>query len=344
MDKLITDKLSLNLDQNLRNDLIDNFKKIEQGADRQADLLQKQIGSMLGDVPLQDQNEVTQARIDANGKSYDTLKGRTDATQATAETALSEERDTLVEVQDARTNSSGQTYPTLKERMDSQENDLNNSINSKLAQVSAVPEAFANLAALQSKYPTGKTGIFVTVDTGHKYIWSNNSWLDAGIYQSVGIAENSINPSKLSKIYDLQGDGNIYSGQYIVGYDNNNKIVLQKSDTTPFNVLEVYFNKSGIVHLKKSVSHVFGQAVLITDLQDMLVFSTYYEYGIAAYENKAIDYFVYVTKDEILINLDRLSEALGNNYKVWLAYPQDIATIPLTIDKDKHNGFRSYLN
>ena len=342
MKKLVTNELSLGLDQNLRNNLIDNFKKIQDGVDDQADALNKQIKDMLGDVPLQDQNEVTQARIDANGKQFKTIKGRLDSDQSSAETALQEERKTGLEVREARKNNQNITYQSLKKRLDNQENDLNNSINNKLAQISVVPEAFANLAALQSKYPTGKTGIFVTVDTGHKYIWSNNSWLDAGIYQSVGIAENSINPSKLSKIYDLQGDGNIYSGQYIVGYDNNNKIVLQKSDTTPFNVLEVYFNKAGIVHLKKSVSHVFGQAVLITDLQDKLVFSTYYEYGIAAYENKAIDYFVYVTKDEILINLDRLSDALGNDYKVWLAYPQDVTTIPLTMDK--HNGFRSYLN
>ncbi|WP_302046279.1 hypothetical protein [Leuconostoc lactis] len=97
-----------------------------------------------------------------------------------------------VEVQNARTNSSSKTYPTLKERMDNQENDLNNNINSKLAQISAVPEAFANLAALKTKYPTGKAGLFVTADTGHKYIWVNGSWTDAGAYQSSGISKNSI--------------------------------------------------------------------------------------------------------------------------------------------------------
>lgn len=188
MDKLITNELSLGLDQKLRDDLIDNFKIIQSGVEGQSDVLNKHIQDMLGDVPLQDQNEVTQARIDSNGKAYDTLKGRADATQSIAETALSEERDTSVEVQYARTNSGSQTYPTLKERMDNQENDLNKSINDKLAQISSVPETFANLANLQSKYPTGKTGLFVTADTGHKYIWVNNTWKDAGIYQSVGIS------------------------------------------------------------------------------------------------------------------------------------------------------------
>jgi len=200
MEKLKTNELSLGLDQTFRNDLIDNFEKIQKGVDGQSDALNNQITDLLGDVAPQDQNEVTQARIDMHSNPYRTLKSRADATQATAETALSEERDTSAEVQDARTNSSSQTYPTLKERMDNQENDLNNSINDKLSQISSVPETFANLAALKSNYPTGKNGLFVTADTGHKYIWANNVWTDAGVYQSVGIANRSITTPKVSGI------------------------------------------------------------------------------------------------------------------------------------------------
>ncbi|MCG0732273.1 collagen-like protein [Lactiplantibacillus plantarum] len=55
-----------------------------------------------------------------------------------------------------------------------------------------IPETFTNLAALQSKYPTGSNGIMVTADTGHKYIWANSTWTDAGIYQAVGIADGSV--------------------------------------------------------------------------------------------------------------------------------------------------------
>ncbi|MGO3315903.1 MAG: hypothetical protein ACTILS_02280, partial [Leuconostoc mesenteroides] len=197
MDRLKTNELSLGLDQGFRGDLIDNFEKIQNGIDGQGDALNKQIEDMLGNVPLQDQNEVTQARIDVNGKSYDTLKGREDATQATAETALSEERATLVEVKNARTDTNSKTYASIKERLDNQENSLNNNINDKLSQISAVPETFVNLAALKSKYPTGKAGIFVTADNGHKYIWVNGSWTDSGVYQSVGVADKSIDPIKL---------------------------------------------------------------------------------------------------------------------------------------------------
>ncbi|EYR70673.1 hypothetical protein O209_13480 [Lactiplantibacillus plantarum WHE 92] len=173
------------------------LKKIQNGVDGQSDALNKQITDLLGDVTPQDQNEVTQARIDVHGNPYGTLKSRADATQATAETALSEERDTSAEVQDARTNSSSKTYPTLKARMDSQENDLNNSINNKLSQISSVPEAFANLAAIQSKYPNGANGVMVAADNGHKYIWANGVWTDAGVYQSQGIAPGSISNAML---------------------------------------------------------------------------------------------------------------------------------------------------
>ena len=76
--------------------------------------------------------------------------------------------------------------------------DLNNSINDKLSQISSVPETFANLAALQSTYPKGKTGLFVTADNGHKYIWANSKWTDAGVYQSTGLADGSVTPSKLA--------------------------------------------------------------------------------------------------------------------------------------------------
>lgn len=92
------------------------------------------------------------------------------------------------------------SYSTLNDRLENQENELTSEINSKLSEISAIPETFANLAALQSKYPTGKTGIFVTADNGHKYIWVNGSWADSGVYQSVGIANRSITTPKVSGI------------------------------------------------------------------------------------------------------------------------------------------------
>lgn len=197
MDKLITN-LDTNLGPVLREQLDTNFQKIQNGVDGQLDSLNKQIEAMLGDVPLQDKNEVTQARIDANNVAYSTLKGRLDVNQTTADTALKEERLTGIEVQTARSNSFGKSYDTLKERLDDTEANLTNNMNAKIAQISSVPETFANLSALQSTYPNGKTGLFVTADTGHKYIWANSTWTDAGFYQSVGVADKSIQSNMLA--------------------------------------------------------------------------------------------------------------------------------------------------
>ncbi|MCG0570842.1 SGNH/GDSL hydrolase family protein [Lactiplantibacillus plantarum] len=214
MERLKTNELSLGLNQTFRNDLVDNFEKIQKGVDGQSDSLNKQILDMLGNVAPQDQNEVTQARIDGNGKLYDTLKGRADATQATAETALSEERDTSVEVQDARTNSSSQTYPTLKERLDNQENDLNNSINDKLATIRLSPEAFANEAALRAKYPQGNDQLNVTTDNGHLWIWMDGEFKDCGQFQAAGIDQ-----LKLDQILSIVRNA---SQNILLGYEIEN--------------------------------------------------------------------------------------------------------------------------
>lgn len=338
MDKLITN-LDTNLGPVLREQLDSNFQKIQNGVDGQSDALNKQIATMLGGVPLQDKNEVTQARIDDNNVVYSTLKGRLDADQSTADTALKEERMTGIEVQSARSNSSGKSYDTLKARLDDEEANLTNNMNAKIAQISSVPETFANLSALQSAYPNGKTGLFVTADTGHKYIWANGSWADAGVYQSVGIAEQSINPSALSDVYDLQGDGNIHNSQYISGYGADNKIILWSDGN--LKTLEIFRNKTGIIHLAKNKAITSGQAVLITDLQNNRIVFTGYDHRILTYTDVAIDYFVYVNETDVLINLDRISEVFGDNYKVWLSFPKTLTSIPLT--NAQNNSFRNYL-
>ncbi|WGI18549.1 SGNH/GDSL hydrolase family protein [Latilactobacillus sakei] len=105
----------------------------------------------------------------------------------------------LKEVVEARGN-----YSNLAGREDDQDNAIavTNSnlankadktyINDYLSQVSYVPETVASLDELKTKYPNGKPGLFVTADNGHKYIWTDGAWKDAGVYQSQGIAKESI--------------------------------------------------------------------------------------------------------------------------------------------------------
>lgn len=228
MEKLITN-LDPNLGATLREQLGDNFQKIQNGVDGQSDSLNKQILDMLGDVPLQDKDEVTQARVDSSGKAYSTLKGRLDSQQSSADTALREERAIGLEVEDARSDSSGETFDDLKSRLDSQESKIDNRIDNKLAQISSVPETFTNLAALKNAYPNGRTGIFVTADTGHKYIWANSTWTDAGVYQSVGIADGSVGWKQRTPV-GSQAQVQ-YFGTGKINFDFENKLIAIPKDT-----------------------------------------------------------------------------------------------------------------
>lgn len=56
-------------------------------------------------------------------------------------------------------------------------------------QVIATPSGvFQTLSELQSKYPSGTEGVFLVVENGHKYIYINGSWQDAGVYQAAGLS------------------------------------------------------------------------------------------------------------------------------------------------------------
>lgn len=57
-------------------------------------------------------------------------------------------------------------------------------VDTKVATViSGSPKsAYATLAALQSAYPTGTTGIFVVLADNKWYLWTNNQWTAGGTY------------------------------------------------------------------------------------------------------------------------------------------------------------------
>ena len=164
-------------------------------------------------------NEVIDARQSTvKDKKFSVVKDRLEE----------EEQDTknvTDEVVAARTNSQGDAYDTLSERLDAQESDFTNSMNAKLTQMSDSPEAFANLNALKTKYPTGKTGIFVTVDDGHKYIWANSTWTDAGVYQSTAIGERTITNAMIKDGVKM---GRIVAGSPVVLSVINRTLTLSK--------------------------------------------------------------------------------------------------------------------
>ena len=72
-------------------------------------------------------------------------------------------------------------------------------LGGNIGNVVATPtKVFDNLSKLQETYPNGADGVMVTVDTGHKYFWQNNAWVDGGVYQSPGIVDESVKFKKLT--------------------------------------------------------------------------------------------------------------------------------------------------
>ena len=43
---------------------------------------------------------------------------------------------------------------------------------------------YDNLEALQTAYPSGTSGVYLTSDNGHWYYWNGTAWTDGGVYQS----------------------------------------------------------------------------------------------------------------------------------------------------------------
>ena len=99
------------------------------------------------------------------------------------------------------------------------------------------PTAYDSLDALKATYPSGAKGIFVAIDTGHFYIFENNTWKDCGIFQSAGIADKSISIEKLTDT--LQGSyyadvSEIEIDHVNTGYmdgDQSGKIITETEDT-----------------------------------------------------------------------------------------------------------------
>ncbi|AOO73974.1 metallophosphoesterase family protein [Ligilactobacillus salivarius] len=111
------------------------------------------------------------------------------------------------------TTNANRNYSRIDQKNLSQDIEIANKANKKeledkLSQISLVPEAFSDESTLKSTYPNGKSGIFITIDTGHKWIWNNNEWQDAGNYQTEGTNPElkDIRIANNYQIYDTPGN------------------------------------------------------------------------------------------------------------------------------------------
>lgn len=75
-------------------------------------------------------------------------------------------------------------------------NTMSNAINERLSQMKTNPIAVANAGELTANYPNGADGIFITADTGHKWVYLYGAWKDCGEYQAIGIENSELAPLK----------------------------------------------------------------------------------------------------------------------------------------------------
>lgn len=92
------------------------------------------------------------------------------------------------------------TRPEFKTGMDT----MSNAINDRLSKMKTNPIAVANAGELTKNYPNGADGIFITADTGHKWIYLYGAWKDCGAYQAIGIENEELAPIK-AQLFEQQG-------------------------------------------------------------------------------------------------------------------------------------------
>ena len=166
--------------------------------------------------------------------------------------------DSNIEIVDARDNSSTETvYTTLKDRLDSEYNnnieslalkanqiDLNTTnsivvlkadktyVDTQITSVaSGSPKgAYATLTDLQIALPTGNTNIYLVTADGKWYYWSGATWTPGGVYQSTGIADNSISVSKV----DFVDGTNLFDGTFSTNWFSASTLLIAGEATTTF--------------------------------------------------------------------------------------------------------------
>lgn len=130
--------------------------------------------------------EDTREAIAQQGEALAKLMQETGGNQSAEVLAARGKFELLGIREDAQDNAIGITNENLASKADK------DYIDNYLSQVSYMPETVASLDELKAKYPSGKPGLFVTADTGHKYIWTNSAWKDAGVYNTQGITEDGV--------------------------------------------------------------------------------------------------------------------------------------------------------
>ena len=208
------------------NDYLNNAKK---QSDTLLDEIKQTNAEAKGNVSGDTAATATQAKqqsIDNSGKIHD-LQGEVGDARGRFMTLSDREnkQDFNIDRKEDKDNANA-NYAAQDKRNDAQDIEIakkanQNFITDYLSQMYLQPEGFENEAALKAKYPDGKPGIMVTVDTGHKWIYANGQWNDCGVYQSAGFTDDQNQTFNNA----LRGQAFIYDhSQVVPPYDDLNTL------------------------------------------------------------------------------------------------------------------------
>ena len=142
---------------------------------------------VVDDLSVETRNTLNQT-VQTSRENLDALNGEIRANRA-EQANISQH---LADTQQQITNYDIVTRPEFKTGMDT----MNSAINERLSQMKTNPIAVANAGELTTNYPNGADGIFITADTGHKWVYLYGAWKDCGAYQAVGIENSELAPLK----------------------------------------------------------------------------------------------------------------------------------------------------
>lgn len=87
---------------------------------------------------------------------------------------------------------------------------MKNMVQNQLSKISTTPIMLADLNSVKEKFPNGTEQLVVT-SNGHRAIWTGSQWQDGGIYQSAGIAPETVDIENLKGVYQDETAPNLYS-------------------------------------------------------------------------------------------------------------------------------------
>ena len=162
--------------ENLKNNFLNQTNQVIQDA-------QQKTSGAVAEI----KNNINQS-VQTSRENLDALNGEIRANRAEQENISQHLAGTQQQIK----NYDIVTRPEFQTGMDT----MNSAINQRLSQMKTNPIAVANAGELTTNYPNGADGIFITADTGHKWVYLYGAWKDCGNYQAIGIENSELAPLK----------------------------------------------------------------------------------------------------------------------------------------------------